>query len=441
MKTITELRAEVKAYIEKMDALKDQVTNEKRDLTDDERKNLSAWMDAVDGLDKDIKLQERMEKIAERSAKPTREPDRTDPAKPSGVELNTREQEKRDKFKTFGEQLRAVAIAGQNGPIDQRLFNQRAASGLNEGVPSEGGFLVQTDFSATILQNMWETGAIPSRINKIGLSGGANGLHMNGLDETSRADGSRAGGIQAYWAAEAAEKTGSKPKFRKIKLELNKLIGLCYATDELLDDAAALENVINEGFRKEFDFKITDAIINGTGAGQPLGILNSGCVVSVGAETGQAAATLVYENIVNMWARLMASSRPNAVWCINQDVEPQLHTMSLAVGTGGVPVYMPAGGASASPYGTLYGRPVIPIEQCQTLGTTGDIYLADFSQYVGIDKGGMQAASSIHVRFVYDESCFRFVYRFDGQPVLASAITPANGTNTLSHFIKLDSRT
>ena len=143
-----------------------------------------------------------------------------------------------------------------------------------------------------------------------------------------------------------------------------------------------------------------------------------------------------------MWARLVANARADSAWFLNQDCEPQLGQMSLAVGTGGQPVYLPAGGASSSPYGSLFGRPVIPIEQCQTLGTTGDIYLASFGRgYIYSQKGGMQSDMSIHVRFVYDESVFRFVLRIDGQPLLRSAITPYKGTNTLSHFVKLDSRT
>ena len=146
-----------------------------------------------------------------------------------------------------------------------------------------------------------------------------------------------------------------------------------------------------------------------------------------------------------MWSRLMAASRPNSMWVINQNCEPQLHQMSLAVGTGGAPVYLPMGGAAAAPYATLFGRPVVPIEQCPVLGDTGDIMLCDFSQYKAIDKGGMQSDVSIHVQFIYDEQVFRFVYRFDGQPVLASAITPfsagaTTATDTLSHFVKLDAR-
>jgi HK97 family phage major capsid protein len=130
----------------------------------------------------------------------------------------------------------------------------------------------------------------------------------------------------------------------------------------------------------------------------------------------------------------------NYVWLINQNIEPQLYTMAVAVGTGGIPVYMPAGGLSSAPYGTLMGRPVIPSEFCATLGTAGDIILADLSQYIVIDKGGMQSASSIHVNFTTDETAFRFVYRIDGQPLWKTYLTPYKGsTSYQSPFVVLPS--
>ena len=131
---------------------------------------------------------------------------------------------------------------------------------------------------------------------------------------------------------------------------------------------------------------------------------------------------------------------PNSVWLINQNIQPQLFTMSLAVGTGGVPVYMPAGGLSGQPYGTLFGRPVIAIEQAATLGTVGDIIFADLGGYILAEKGGIESAMSIHVKFDYDESVFRFVMRVDGQPERASALTPYKGSDTLSHFVALATR-
>jgi HK97 family phage major capsid protein len=327
------------------------------------------------------------------------------------------------------------------GSIDPRLFRAAAGTGLSETVPSDGGFLVQQDFATTLLQDVFQTGILASRCRRIPISGNANGIKINGVDETSRAS-TRWGGILGYWASEAEEKTKSKPKFRQIELNLKKLIGLCYATDELMMDAAALEGVIRGGFASEFGFLVDDAIINGTGAGQPLGILNSGSLVSVSKEAGQKAASIVAENVIKMYSRIFAQSRQNAVWLINQNVEPQLFTMSLSVGTGGVPVYMPAGGLSGAPYGTLFGRPVIPIEQAATLGTVGDIVFADLGGYILAEKGGMQSDMSIHVRFIYDEQVFRFVMRLDGQPVRASALTPYKGgaSYTQSHFVALETR-
>ena len=348
-------------------------------------------------------------------------------------------------FANFGEQAQAIAKAATpGGQVDSRLYDIRAAAtGLGESVPSEGGFLVQQDFSTELLQSSYDAGLISSRVNRMPISASSNGLKLPAVDETSRADGSRWGGIKSYWTNEAALKVKSKPKFRLMELNLKKLIGVSYVTDELLQDSTALDSFLRQAFTDEIAFKTDDAIINGTGAGEPLGILNCAALVSVDKEAAQAADTIMTENIVKMYSRLFASSRNSAVWLINQNVEPQLFTLHLDVGTGGIPVYMPAGGLSGLPYGTLFGRPVLPIEQCQTLGDQGDIILADFANgYVLADKGGIKTDRSIHVKFDYDETVFRFVLRVDGQPVRASALTPYKGgaTATQSHFVALDDR-
>lgn len=437
MKTIKTIKEDIAIELKTLADMRNLCTSENREPRAEERQVANEKLSRIDDLEEMLALEIRTQETLVRSKESDSKPDKT----PVDSKKEKTAQEKRDHFASPGEFYHAVMTAGTpGGPVDPRL-STRAATGLSESVPSDGGFLVEAEMSNEIIKNVWDSGLILPRINKVTLTGNKTSMKFNGIDETARADGSRAGGILAYWKAEAAQKTTSKPKFRQIELNLNKLIGLCYATDELLDDANALAQTINEGFKEEFEFKLTDGIINGTGAGMPLGILNSGCMVSVTKETGQAGNTIVYENVSKMWARLMARSRPNAIWVVNQDCEPQLNRMSIAVGTGGIPVYMPAGGASAQPYSTLFGRPVVPIEHCATIGDTGDIMLCDFSKYKAIDKGGMQSDVSIHVQFIYDESVFRFVYRFDGQPVLASAVTPFKGTNTLSHFVKLDERT
>lgn len=357
-------------------------------------------------------------------------------------------------FRSLGEQLLAVRAAAEPGAAElhPRLMGIhhefRAATGLGESVPSDGGFLVQKDFIPGILERTHQEGSLLSRVDNLPVGAGSNGIKINAVKETSRVDGSRMGGIRGYWAAEAAEKTASQPEFRQMELNLHKVIGLCYATDELLEDAVALGAWIEKHLPIELRFKVENAIINGTGAGQPVGILAGGSLVSVAKETGQLAATIVYENIVKMYARHYSTlvtyvgepaSYPK-VWLINQDTIPQLFTMGLTVGVGGAPVFVPANGAAGQPYNMLLGLPILPVEYMATLGTVGDIVLADLSEYQMIEKGGIKSDFSIHVRFIYDESVFRFVYRVDGQPKWNSALTPFSGTNTVSPFVALAAR-
>ena len=148
---------------------------------------------------------------------------------------------------------------------------------------------------------------------------------------------------------------------------------------------------------------------------------------------------MISENVINMWSRRWVGAR-DYVWFVNQDVTPQLLQMNLGVGTGGALTYMPPGGLSGSMYGTLFGRPVIEIEYADTVGDVGDINLVALSEYKMIEKGGIQSASSIHVRFVYDESVFRFVYRVDGQPKWNLPLTPYQSALTQSPFVVLEAR-
>lgn len=345
----------------------------------------------------------------------------------------------------FGDFLMDVkAAADSNGRVSDRLKSAHElaikATGMNEGVGSDGGFLVQTDFVTSIMERAYTTGQLSSRVQRYGVSANSNGMSFLGDSETSRADGSRWGGVRGYRLAEAAQKTSSYATFRKMELKLKKYAVLAYATDELLADAQVLGQYISRKASQELDFMLNDDLLNGLGVAGPLGILAAPALVTVAKEAGQAAATLVFQNVVKMWSRLYSGSRATAAWYINQDIEPQLFTMNMAVGTGGVPVYMPAGGISGAPFATLFGRPVIPTEWNATLGTIGDIVLADMQSYLFIDKGAPEAATSIHIKFDYDETAFRFVYRCDGQPEWGAALTPYKGSNTQSPFVALATR-
>ena len=343
-------------------------------------------------------------------------------------------------WKSHDEFFKAIIAAGSPaGRADNRLYESRAA-GANELVPSAGGFLVDTGLAAEIFKRAQQMYPLVGMCRKFTIGNNQNGIKIPALDESSRVDGSRSGGVTSAWTGEGSEIIASKPKIRQMEIVLNKLTGLAYLTDELMQDSTNSSRIIIDSFADELGFRVQDSILNGSGAGQPLGILQAGCLVTQTAEGGQVAKTVVFENIQKMWMRMPSSSRKNAVWLINSDIEQQMFGMSMAIGTSGIPVWLPAGGASTEGFSTLFGRPVLPVEQCKTLGSLGDIVLADMSQYAVIERGGMEVAQSLHVRFEYHEQAIRFVHRIGGQPLWSAPLTPANGTLTQSPFVTLAAR-
>ena len=251
------------------------------------------------------------------------------------------------------------AIKAYNAHLDEI----KAPTGMFEASDPDGGELVPRQFSNTIYQRITTPSRLFGRLSPITVSG--NSLEIPRLKENSRANGSRHGGVQAYWDGEAEQYTGSRPKFDNLNLRLNKLTVLTYVTDELLQDSSvALESWLNNVVPDEFDFKINDAIINGTGVKMPLGILSSGSKITATAESGQGAGTIVYKNILKMHNRALPSARGRFIWLAHLECEPQLEQLFLPTGTAhGNPVYMPTGGgASDTDLARLKGKPVVITE-------------------------------------------------------------------------------
>jgi HK97 family phage major capsid protein len=437
--TLEQLRAALAKHLGALDDFEKSIVDESgeaREYSADELVKLEELTAAVEQAEKSVAAKERSEKARAAAGAAT-------PADGNAGKVPAQVKDEK-RFKSFGEQLQAIVNAGMNKGVspDPRLIYQKA-SGANEAVPSEGGFLVQTDFSTELMGLMHEMGQVVARVRKIPISGNSNGIKLPAINETSRATGSRFGGIRGYWASEGNTVTSSKPAFRSIELGLEKLMAIGYATDELLADAVAMEAIYKQGMAEELTFLVENAIYSGTGSGQPLGFLNSGALVTVSKEGGQAANTVVSANVLKMVARLPARSMRNSVWLINQDILPQLWSLTIGSGTATHLMFAPPGltGDNVNaPWGTLMGRPVIPVEYASTLGTVGDIALVDLSQYLMIDKGGPAAAESMHVRFLYEEMTFRITYRVDGQPAWNTPMTPFKGSATQSPFIVLETR-
>ncbi len=401
---------------------------------------LEAKLDAKDAeLGAALKDVARLERVAENaSAGPHIDVrDRTE-AKPWGPELHsdaTPAMKAEAAQAALGEFAIAVKNATNGVSFDPRLA--ATATGMGTAVPSDGGFAVPLEVAAGIEYDMFSTGDLLGRVDARTISGDA--IAYNVVDETSRADGSRQGGVRYYWVDQGTAPTASQTKLARVEFKLRKVGALGYMTDELVSDAAGLGGELQAMFTEELIFGVEDAITEGTGAGMPLGYLGCAAQVSVTKETNQTAATINTTNLSKMWARMPARDKPNAVWLINGDCGPQLDLLSIPAGAGALePRFVNYGPTGLM---TIKGRPVVETEYNATLGTVGDIVLINLKRYRLIRKGGVEQASSIHVRFTQGEQTFRAFYRCDGAIMTRSAITPFKGTaNTLSPVVVLATR-
>ena len=350
-------------------------------------------------------------------------------------------------FASLGDNLAAIVQAGTptlSSDARQDAHNRlvAAASGASAGVGADGGFLIQKDFAVELMANGFESGELSKRCSPHEVGAGSDGLEVVYVDETSRATGSRWGGVQIYRAAEADTVTAKKPKLGKWEVRLEDIIGLAYLTERLMQDAVAMAGVFKEAFTDEFGFKLDDEIFRGSGTGECQGVISAPATVEQAIVTGQTADQVIADNVISMWARVLPRSKSSAAgaWFVNTALGPFLQKMFIPIGVGGQMIYMPAGGLTGLPHATLFGKPVIELEQASAPGDVGDICYLDLAQYKLIRKGGVAQDESIHVRFLYNERTLRWVARVNGAPKAKSPITPYKGSNTLSSFVTLGAR-
>ena len=327
--------------------------------------------------------------------------------------------------------------AGANNALTKKLSAQMATDTYaNESVGADGGFLVPPDMRREIWQKVLEgdTSLLRRTNQQVSTS---NSLSIP-TDETTPWG---TAGVQVFWNTEGGVIPESKPVFGRMRLDQNKLTALVPVSEEMMQDAPFIDGYIRSRVPQALEAKVNEAILRGDGVGKPLGILNSTAIVTVAKEGTQPADTVWYENIVNMWVRMAPQCRARGIWLVSPQVETQLLKLAFVAGAASpVPAYMPAGGLSGEPFGTLMGRPVIPVQDASALGDKGDIMFVDLTQYMVATHGQLRTDSSIHFFFNQDATAIRFVLRLAGQPMWSAPIQQKNSPDALSCFVTLADR-
>ena len=359
-------------------------------------------------------------------------------ARSAGRTVNEPNPETTFGFRNLTEFATSVRRAIVGLGIDPRLNAAIDASApatydANQGSAGEG-FLVPPDYSKTVWEIAFEGTDL---LGMCAPEPTASNVVFKPKDEVTPWG---AVGVQAVWAAEAAQLVPSKLQMSGELLALHKVYAFTAATDEVLADAPMLQDRLTRQAGRALRWKISDAIPWGNGVGQPMGFMNSKALVTVAKDAGQQAATLSVNNILGMAAHMLRYGGGKIFWMANQDILPQLGALTI----GNLPAYLPFNQPLAdSPFdGRLQGFPILFTEHAQTLGTTGDLTLCNLDGYYAATKqgGGIDFASSIHLYFDVGMTAFRWTFRVAGQPHLSAPVQPARGATTKSHFIALATR-
>lgn len=399
--------------------------NTKGDFSEGDVDEINALSEEFENLQKQVLAKE---KLASMTAATTVSARKTSAEPVARVEVKASRADKNGGFSSFGDFLVSAKKAA-NGEVDKRFQNTMSTT-----VDAEGGFLVPEEFMSDVTKRLNSDESLLAKTKQFVVS--SNNLTLP-KDESMP----WSGGVQASWLAEAAVYNATTPNtLSEASFKLHKLGALVHITDELISDSVALESYIRGMAPEAIMHKVNEAIISGNGVGKPSGILGSTFKIEIAKEAAQAADTIVAQNIIKMYSRMLPASRGNATWYINAGCEDQLRSMTDANGNY---IYLAAGSQmNQQPYALLLGRPVVPmLGGLSALGDAGDIIFADLSYYYSIVKsGGMKQAVSSHLKFDQDLQSFKFTLRLDGKVPFTTPVETQYGAYKMSAFVTLADR-
>ena len=176
---------------------------------------------------------------------------------------------------------------------------------LQEGVDSEGGYLVPDEFEHTLVQALEQENIVREHAHVFTTSSGNHKIPV----VTSKGT--------ASWIDEEGAIPESDDVFGQQMIGAHKVGTLIKVSEELLNDSAFdLEGYFASEFARRIGNKEEDAFFNGDGAGKPLGILAATGGAQVGV-TAASATAVTADEIIDLFYSLEAPYRKNAIWVLN----------------------------------------------------------------------------------------------------------------------------
>jgi len=324
------------------------------------------------------------------------------------------------------------------GADDPRLRFLASAGSDEQGTYSDpyGGFLIPLGFHPELLFVEPEMDPVGGRTTQVPME--VPRIEIPARTDKDHSTGSVTGGLLVYRRAESQSEQATRMQMERVALVATSLFGLNYTTEELLADSPmSFAALLEKGFKGQFAAHLLNERLFGTGVGEFEGIMNSPALVTIARDANQVK-TISYTNCINMMAQCWHYD--NAVWLYNHDCLPSLMSMYFNAASNALAVPVWQTSAREGEPDRLFGRPAFASEFCQTLGTTGDIILANWAEYLEGTYEPLNSAESIHVRFVNHERTFKFWLRNAGRGWWRTPLTPRRSAKQLSPFVALATR-
>jgi len=349
--------------------------------------------------------------------------------KPTYRNLFGRPQDSGD-FKTFGEFLNVVA----SNRSDDRLKVSENRN-MVESVPSQGGFLVPDEHRAEIIDMILEQSIIMPKALMYPMK--SKTLKVDCIDDSDHS--SSRGGLAAVWVSEEGSMSVDDIDIRQLQFNARKLTLFLKVSNEWLADAPGADAMIKKAVAAEMAWQLDHVFINsGSGAGQPLSIMNSDGCKSVAIEAGQSSDSYVWENACKQHEAFHPAGESNGIWLFSSSLKNQAFCMSQGIGVGGAPFFPALSQASGKI--NLLGLPVIFSEHLKAAGDEGDCLLINPKRYAVALRQDLRIESSKHTYFSTDHTAFRAILRVDGMPIRNEVLTLSDGSTEVADFVTLAER-
>jgi HK97 family phage major capsid protein len=410
--------------------------NDGRDLNQEESLAFRFGEEAIDALNEEFNLrEERGTKdpvdLSNRFYRPSVQ---TDTDKPILTNSKTyrgmfygNERASLDKadFESFNEFMELAASGKYEPRLEKRTFMEKDGPG--------GGYSVPSETAAIIVDRSLEQEIVRPRAQVWPMK--SESLAIPSWDNDNRTEHIY-GGFNGTWLGENQESTVQTGKLRLKTLTAHKLGIHTEASRELLQDGIGFGEQISMGLSGAMGFYLDQAFLTGSGVGRPKGVINSPSRINVVRNT----TGIDYNDVTSMFGRLHPGCHQNACWIMNYQLLPRMMKMkddSSAIIWSPIHSYGIAGPIPTA----LFGREIIWTEKLPGVGHTGDVVLADLSQYAIGMRQELVIERSNAPGWTRDVESFRAILRVDGDALWKNPITPANGDETLSWAVCLSTST